>query len=61
MDEVLARQHHAVGGLGLRGQDEKRESSLSSICSSRSVLGTLQTAALSRWGRCKPQDVTVPG
>src|SRR2546427_8152997 len=34
---------------------------LSSICSSRSVLGTLQTAALSRWGRCKPQDVTVPG
>ena len=28
MDDVLARQHHAVGALGLRGQDEKRESSL---------------------------------
>ena len=33
----------------------------SSICSSRSVLGTLQTAALSCRGRCKPQGVTVPG
>jgi len=28
LDDVLARQHHAVGALGLRGQDEKRESSL---------------------------------
>src|SRR4030088_2279571 len=28
MRDVLARQHHAVGALGLRGQDEKRESSL---------------------------------
>ena len=28
MDDVLARQHHAVGALGLRGQDENRESSL---------------------------------
>jgi hypothetical protein len=28
MDDVLARQHHAVGALGLRGLDEKRESSV---------------------------------
>ena len=50
MDDVLARQHHAVGALGLRGQDEKRESSLVEHLLSHSVLGTPHTAALSRWG-----------
>ena len=60
MDDVLARQHHTVGALGLRGQDEKRESSLVDLLQSLGV-GDAADCCTVALGRCKPRDVTVPG